>query len=66
LRTILGGEVLLGENSVIGGNVWLTESVPPGTTVTISKPQLVYRKKGAGGAVKTGGKGGQRAGRAKP
>jgi len=42
--TILGGNVVIGENSVIGGNVWLTESVPPGTTVTISKPELVYRK----------------------
>jgi serine O-acetyltransferase len=50
--TILGGDVVIGENSVIGGNVWLTESVPPGTTVTISKPQLVYRKKSAEGVLK--------------
>lgn len=42
--TILGGEVVIGRNAVIGGNVWLTESVPPGTMVTISKPELVYRK----------------------
>jgi serine O-acetyltransferase len=42
--TVLGGDVVIGENAVIGGNVWLTESVPPGTTVTISKPELVYRK----------------------
>lgn len=27
--TILGGGVTVGANSVIGGNVWLTESVPP-------------------------------------
>lgn len=27
--TILGGETVVGEGSVIGGNVWLTESVPP-------------------------------------
>lgn len=26
--TILGGETLIGRNSIIGGNVWLTESVP--------------------------------------
>ncbi len=26
---ILGGETIVGRNSVIGGNVWLTESVPP-------------------------------------
>jgi serine O-acetyltransferase len=41
--TILGS-VVIGENAVIGGNVWLTESVPAGTTVTVSKPDLVYRK----------------------
>ena len=26
--TILGGETFIGRNSIIGGNVWLTESVP--------------------------------------
>ncbi len=26
--TILGGETVIGERSVVGGNVWLTESVP--------------------------------------
>jgi serine O-acetyltransferase len=26
---ILGGDTVVGRNSVIGGNVWLTESVPP-------------------------------------
>ena len=31
--TILGGNTIIGEGSVIGGNVWLTESVPPGTRV---------------------------------
>jgi len=30
--TILG-DVVIGKGSVIGGNVWLTESVPPGTKV---------------------------------
>ncbi len=32
--TILGGETVVGAGSVIGGNVWLTHSVPPGTLVT--------------------------------
>ncbi len=32
--TILGGDVTIGDHSVIGGNVWLTHSVEPGTTVT--------------------------------
>lgn len=31
--TILGGETHIGANSIIGGNVWLTKSVPPGSTV---------------------------------
>jgi len=31
--TILGGETVIGHNCVIGGNVWLTKSVPAGSTV---------------------------------
>ena len=31
--TILGGKTKIGDNSVIGGNVWLTSSVEEGTTV---------------------------------
>ncbi len=31
--TILGGDTIIGEGSVIGGNVWLTKSVPPGSLV---------------------------------
>jgi serine O-acetyltransferase len=31
--TILGGGTVIGRGSVIGGNVWLTESVEPGTKV---------------------------------
>jgi serine O-acetyltransferase len=31
--TILGGETLIGHDSVIGGNVWLTESVQPFSVV---------------------------------
>jgi len=31
--TILGGETIVGQGSIIGGNVWLTRSVPPGTKV---------------------------------
>ncbi|GLC25803.1 serine O-acetyltransferase [Roseisolibacter agri] len=32
--TILGGETVVGAGSVVGGNVWLTHSVPPGSVVT--------------------------------
>ncbi|NQT82711.1 serine acetyltransferase [bacterium] len=62
--TILGGKVVIGENSVIGGNVWLTESVPAGTTVTVSKPDLVYRKgkESARAGKKTGSLRGKRIG----
>jgi serine O-acetyltransferase len=31
--TILGGDTFIGENCVIGGNVWLTKSVMPDSTV---------------------------------
>ena len=31
--TILGGDVYIGDDCVIGGNVWLTHSVEPGSTV---------------------------------
>ncbi len=34
--TILGGDVYIGDNCVIGGNVWLTHSVEPGLTVVQS------------------------------
>jgi serine O-acetyltransferase len=32
--TILGGDTVVGHSSVIGGNVWLTHSVPPHSIVT--------------------------------
>jgi serine O-acetyltransferase len=38
--TILGGETVVGRGSVIGGNVWLTHSVPPGTRVLQESPNL--------------------------
>lgn len=33
------GDVTIGDNSVIGGNVWLTESLLPGTKVTALPPE---------------------------
>ncbi len=41
--TILGGQTVIGERAVIGSNVWLTESVPPDTTVVLEKPRLRLR-----------------------
>ena len=35
--TILGGDTRIGDDCVIGGNVWLTHSLEPGTTI-VTKP----------------------------
>ena len=43
--TILGGDTNIGARSVIGGNVWITESVPADTTVVMEAPRLVYKSK---------------------
>lgn len=42
--TILGS-VTVGEGAIIGGNVWIRESIPSQTQVMISKPQLNFKKK---------------------
>lgn len=39
--TVLGPTVI-GARSVIGGNVWITQDVPPDTVVTIEQPRLRY------------------------
>jgi serine O-acetyltransferase len=33
--TILGGDTVIGKGAVIGGNCWITQSVPPGARVTL-------------------------------
>ncbi len=43
--TILGGDTVVGARSVIGGNVWLTHSVPPDTEVFIKKQDLIFGAK---------------------
>lgn len=40
--TILGGDTTIGTRSVIGGNIWLTESVPSDTRVVLKRPELIY------------------------
>ncbi len=50
--TILGGDTVIGARSVIGGNIWITESVPPDTRVLLKRPELIYMGKGSKG-VKT-------------
>ncbi|MCS7064403.1 MAG: serine O-acetyltransferase [Methylacidiphilales bacterium] len=43
--TILGGDTRIGARSVIGGNVWLTHSVPPDSLVTFHTPELLIRSR---------------------
>jgi serine O-acetyltransferase len=33
------GDITIGDNSVVGGNVWLTESLPVGTKITAAMPE---------------------------
>jgi len=40
--TILGADAVIGARSIIGGNVWLTESVPPDSKIVLKRPELVY------------------------
>ena len=42
--TILGGEAVIGHDSVIGGNVWLTDSVPP-FSIVYHKSDIKVRSK---------------------
>jgi serine O-acetyltransferase len=44
--TILG-DVVIGKGAVIGGNVWIQESVPAGVTVRTANADLVYKKRNA-------------------
>ncbi|MBN2511321.1 MAG: hypothetical protein JXB18_00150 [Sedimentisphaerales bacterium] len=43
--TILG-DIVIGKGAVIGGNVWIRESVPAGAVVTIAKPESLYVTRG--------------------
>lgn len=45
--TILGGETVVGKASVIGGNVWLTHSIPAGSKIYNKQPQPIFEN-GAG------------------
>lgn len=41
--TILGGDVVIGKGSVIGGNAWITRSIPPDSVVynPITAPRII-------------------------
>ena len=47
--TTLLGNITIGHDSVIGGNVWLTDSVPPYTKITSPGPELSIRTRRAPG-----------------
>lgn len=42
--TILGGDTVIGDGCIIGANVFLTGSVPPGTTVRMKPQELEFRE----------------------
>lgn len=41
--TILGGKTRIGKGSIVGGNVWLTTSIPPNTKVLFEAPNMICR-----------------------
>jgi len=41
--TILG-DIVIGKGSIIGGNVWVKEPVPPGVTVLTQNEELIFKK----------------------
>jgi serine O-acetyltransferase len=43
--TILGGNTIVGERAVIGGNAWVIESVPPGEKVLNTRTSRAQQKK---------------------
>ncbi len=43
--SILGGDTVIGKGSVIGSNVFITESVAPGTSVRNKKQELQYKNR---------------------
>ena len=54
--TILGGDVVIGRGSTIGGNVWLVESVPPGTMVSSPPQRHEFHSNGGPAGKAPGGK----------
>ncbi len=45
--TLLGPDAIVGDNVIIGGNVWVTSPIAPGTKIAIARPELDYKKKKA-------------------
>jgi serine O-acetyltransferase len=47
--TILGGETVIGSGSVVNGNAYVTESVPPNSRVVPEAPRQEIRRRGGDG-----------------
>ncbi len=45
--SILGGETIVGKGATINGNVFVTQSVPANTRVSVKHPELQYRNRPA-------------------
>jgi len=43
--SVLGGDTVVGEGAVISGHVFITQSVPAHTRVTMKSPELTYKDK---------------------
>lgn len=43
--SILGGSTVIGQGATINGNVFITQSVPPHTRVSVKHPELQYRNR---------------------
>jgi len=43
--SILGGETIIGKGATINGNVFITQSVPAHTRVSVKNPELQYRNR---------------------
>ena len=43
--TILGGDTVIGAHSIVGGNVWLTEGVPPHSKIYYSAKAHMKQKR---------------------
>ncbi|MDR2521833.1 MAG: serine acetyltransferase [Spirochaetaceae bacterium] len=52
--SILGGGTVIGEGAVIGSNVFITQSVPRHTKVSIKNPDLQFRENGTAAASRRG------------
>ena len=49
----VGGGTVIGRDSVIGSNVFITQSIPPCTTVSVKSQELQYKPRNCEGNCRT-------------